>query len=1201
MEADSADLPISPNIIEIDGIFYYCNPETGTASVLNGRSCSGSIFIPESVVKEDVTYPVTSIDNNAFLGSGITTIIIPDSVSSIGAAAFVGCTSLESVTTTNPDNLVGGPIKGDGKKSSKESSDDYDAILGRSAFEGCSNLGTVIIPETIKTIDKYAFADCINLKSITIPSSVETICDYAFADCISLNEVIISDKAAWCKISFGIDSNPLHYANRLLFKYNGIIREINRLDIPDTVKSISAGAFSKCTNITSVYFQSTDVEIKENAFAGCTGINLIDFGNTVTSIGNSAFACCTGLKSLTIGEKVKSIGNNAFANCFNLKSVTIYPSVTSIGNFAFSGCSSLDKVSIYDLNAWCNIDFGMDANPLRYGAALLHIQNLKPTLVTDLSLFAGLSYIGKRAFQGYKRLKSVIIPDTVTSIGESAFAECEGLSEVTIGRAVLSIGNEAFAGCRGITRVTIPTIWVWCSIDFNGIHSNPLEYGRELYLGDSKITDLKIPSNLSQIKPRAFYNCRSISSVTIPESVEKIGEDAFFQCCGLEEVCISDIAKWCSIDFEYSGQGDIESNPLIYAHKLHLKNENEDEMITDLVIPEGVEQINKGTFCGCSTLTRVDFHDSITSISIDEYAFCDCSNLKTVHIPDSVSEIGGHAFSGCGNLELLSIAKSVKSIGEFAFYGCINLNVVYIHDLIAWCGIDFQGAHSNPLEYTSILLLKSDEDLDYTPITDLVITGNVTEINSRAFYGCRFLRSVTICNSVTSIGSQAFEGCSGLNDVVIPDSVTIIHNRAFKYCSGLKTVTIGKSVKSIGIGAFDYCKNLTEVHISDLEAWCNIDFGANPLEIAHNLYLNGEKIINLVIPGDVTTINNNSFRGCSSVESLAFAKSTNTNNGNVSEDHGGLESMTSQYSVKTIGANAFYGCKGLKSVTLPDSVEIIGESAFYGCKGMTDVTMGKRVTNIGPNAFTGCSKLKKVHVDDIVAYCRINFEGSGSNPLELTHNIYPLGDDPISDLSILQGVSKIQPGIFAKCYDLNKVTIGETVSEPSSGDSVPDKSMTFIYDSESISIIGENAFLECFNLTKVTIGDSVKTIEAGAFQVCTKLAKLTIGKSVMKIGYGAFFNCAMTSVTIPESVMRIEGLAFYCKDLTEIRCMNRFPIPISENVFKNYDATLEVPSGSKKFYSEDKVWGKFANIKEPDPPESDKPEETTTPSENPES
>lgn len=173
------------------------------------------------------------------------------------------------------------------------------------------------------------------------------------------------------------------------------------------------------------------------------------------------------------------------------------------------------------------------------------------------------------------------------------------------------------------------------------------------------------------------------------------------------------------------------------------------------------------------------------------------------------------------------------------------------------------------------------------------IGDSVTTIGDKAFYGCSSLTSVAIGTSVTSIGEYAFR-YTKLASVTIPNSVTIIGSDAFERCSYLTSVTIGNSVTTIGNEAFDYCSKLTSVHISDIEAWCNISFGgdhANPLYYAHHLYLNGEEVKDLVIPDNVTSINSYAFNYCS-----------------------GLNTITIGSGVKDIKGNAFSNCSDLTDV-----------------------------------------------------------------------------------------------------------------------------------------------------------------------------------------------------------------------------------------------------------------------------------------------
>lgn len=232
-----------------------------------------------------------------------------------------------------------------------------------------------------------------------------------------------------------------------------------------------------------------------------------------------------------------------------------------------------------------------------------------------------------------------------------------------------------------------------------------------------------------------------------------------------------------------------------------------------------------------------------------------------------------------------------------------------------------------------------------TSLERINIPDSVAVIESQAFYNCPKLTSINIPKSLRFIPYGAFWACTGLTELDIPNSVEAIGELAFANCKQVISVTIPASVTKIGENAFGGCKGIKSVYITDLAAWCNIDFvslNSSPFYYDdnisnHYLYLNGEEVRDLVIPESVTEIKQLTFAGC-----------------------GRLTSATIPDSVTTIGRSAFRYCTGLTNIEIPDSVTEIRTYAFAYCMGLTRISVGKAVTEIGDYVFNNCVSLQIV-------------------------------------------------------------------------------------------------------------------------------------------------------------------------------------------------------------------------------------------------
>ena len=367
-----------------------------------------SIEIPESV---------TSIGNCAFQSCGLTSIAIPESVTSIGYGTFEYCSNLTSVVIPNSVTSIESRTFAGAGLTSVEFPNSVTSI-GQESFSGCQNLTSVEIPNSLTSIGNGAFSNCENLSSIVVAED---------------NEVY--DSRGGCNAI--IESAT-----------NAIIAACKTTTIPEGITSIADYAFSNHTGLTSIDIPNTVMSIGYEAFYNCYNLTSVTIPNSVVSIGGCAFYNCDGLTSVEIPNSVTSIGDHAFNECDGLTSVVIPNSVTSIGERVFSARSLASIVvaegnTVYDSRQGCNAIIESASNTLIVGCQSTTIPN-------------GVTRIGNYAFYDCDGLTALNIPYTVTSIGGSAFQYCDGLTAIEIPNSVTNLGWEAFYNCQNLTSVTIP-------------------------------------------------------------------------------------------------------------------------------------------------------------------------------------------------------------------------------------------------------------------------------------------------------------------------------------------------------------------------------------------------------------------------------------------------------------------------------------------------------------------------------------------------------------------------------------------------------------------------------------------------------------------------------------------------------------------------------------------------------------------------
>ncbi len=583
-----------------------------------------------------VTIPstVARIDNSAFkYCNSLANITIPDSVTSIGAYAFSCCDSLTSITIPNSVEWISNTAFEYcdllkivvNKNNSYYSSDEFGVLFDKNKttlIRAPRDIKEYVIPNSVTCIDDYAFSLCRSLTNITIPDSVTSIGDYAFEMCYSLKtgialpnsvvgigdyafngcyltDITIPDSVGWIgDRAFGscwnltkivVNNNNPYYSSDefgVLFDKNKttLIQAPGAIEncvIPDSVTSITEGAFESCHNLTDLTIPNGVTSIEERTFWYCNSLTSITIPNSVTSIGENTFAYCESLTSITIPDSVTSINGSAFRGCDSLTSITIPDSVTSIGEWTFSLCRSLTNITIpdgvtsigrgtfydcYNLtdvyytgseSEWNDVVIETGGNDFLLDATIHYNCNLAADFAWNLSDDGTLTISGHGDMPDYdtvnrnnppwydekEQIINVVITDGITKIGNDVFSGCKHMTEITIPDSVKRIGSWAFEACKELESISIP----------NGV--TKIDEGA--FAGCESLTNIILPQGLTFIDEYVFWLCVNLKNIVVPDSVAWIGHAAFHSCSGFSDIFYTGSeSDWNNIRIEMSGVMD---------------------------------------------------------------------------------------------------------------------------------------------------------------------------------------------------------------------------------------------------------------------------------------------------------------------------------------------------------------------------------------------------------------------------------------------------------------------------------------------------------------------------------------------------------------------------------------------------------------------------------------------------------------------
>lgn len=553
------------------------------------------------------------------------------------------------------------------------------------------------------------------------------------------------------------------------------LNDDSRVNATLTVVQGSAGElYYKCWKKLNLTDDLFDVPIAEHTFDAASKEGRVSFNGTMTALTDqeptSYSVVWRDATAVYLPSTVKSIGNAAFSFCDNN------------GGFTISLPEGLERIGDYAFQACSTSAFNIPSSVTEIGERAF----IGCVYITDIVIPEGVKAIKSYTFSNCDRLTSVTLPNSVESIGDDAFYSCDKLETITMPSNLREIGFNAFRACQALQSIEIP--------------ATVGTIGTCAFYGCTALKEITIPEGVETIDYYTFKGCSSLARITLPSTLTTICSWAFSGCNSLTRVDISDIAKWCKINFG-------EEPPLSVANAALYLNGSEVTEIDAQTM--GIELFPAYCFTGCSSITSLVANlqnvyayafegcpnlEKVSGLSIiGAYAFRNCKKLQTISSLHS-ADIGKGAFEGCTALTSIShypgYYSYTQSVGTRAFYGCTNLTTIS----------QSHGHFANNI---------GDSAFEgCTSLTQIVVGGRINvakSVGNNAFKGCTALKSVKIneYGDQITIKDSAFEGCHKLSTLTIPSTINLyINSRAFYGCVALANVDLGSYIKSIGENAF---------------------------------------------------------------------------------------------------------------------------------------------------------------------------------------------------------------------------------------------------------------------------------------------------------------------------------------------------------------------------------------------------------------
>ncbi len=1103
----------------------------------------GTLFKGAEITSFDELQYFTSlatIEEEAFANSTLTSIVLPVSITSIGADAFAYCNSLKTFNVPASVETIGnGVLKSCASLTTitvDEENANYTTGIGALftkdrttliQFPAYSTYTNVMVPDGVTTIAPEAFLGASRLAKVSLYKSVQNVGENAFGNCSALSTVQVywsnplsvpantfaGVDVANATLNVPVGTESLYAAADVWKDFGSIATfsdEYSDIIFADAnveavcvskfdtngdgkINGVEAkavtdlgNAFSGNTEITSFaelsYFTGL-TEIAANAFKGCTALTTLTIPSSVKTIGESAFEGCEVLNT-TLTTGVTAIGKKAFYGCNAITSFGIAKNLASIGEGAFAHCESLTGFTISQYNTKFKVITGI----LFSADSTVVITYPAGKKAGSMNANSLIKEIYPYAFSGVKQMTSFNFNE-ITTIGEYAFEDCTGLTAIEIGSKVTTIGNNAFNNCYNLESITIPT--------------NVTTIGEKAFNGMPAGVKCQVAwATPLSINDNTFSNYETLSSGQIPGIlfVPK-GKTSLYQ----------NAPGWKFFsNFSESTIEEYEKTIITFADPLVEKlavAEWDSDNDGRLSYEEASLVANLGTvFTGqaITSFNELQYFTAITEIA--DNAFKN-TQLASITMPEGVTRFGNSSFQGTAlttfnrlpnlteigdsafayntGFPAVSISANITKVGTGAFKGCPNLTAITV-----------DAANANYTSLDGVLYNKAGNVILQFPAAktigdEFILDEDITEIGEDAFNSVADLTILTLHDAVTAIGPNAFRSCTALDSISVAwrTPLAVPLNTFSGVDVANCALSVPKGTKSLYQSADVWREFRIDEYLDDTSV---IDFECDAVKAicVANWDTDGDGELTVAEAKKATIVG------------VLFSNNADITSFRELKYFTGLTSITN---------NAFANCTSLTAIELPKTIRIIQQGAFSGCTSLKSIQIPAATTTIGKGPFANCTSLTSISV------------AKGNN----------------SFVSV-DGVLFNKAKTILWAYPVGK----------EGGYEVP----------ETVKTIRYYAFCGAAGLSSVKLPKSLNVIEEGAFEKCSSIE----------------------FISLPSTVTEVQSFAFYgCESLKTMKVAWNPALDVVANVFDTFDFTgtrLYVPAGSYDSYYESSVWGQFSEI-----------------------